>query len=299
MAYLKSESNCTSQISSKNDINKVYKTCSHPVADCKDCKERLAIKIFKYSSNEGKILKEIHDNLPLLPEQFENYADQIISFRDFTTRQNTEVLVTSLVETGPNKTMNFKQFLESGLPLSGDAFDSIILQVILTLRIITKLLAKNFVHVDLLVKQIFLKPSEPTKTLWVSNKYYVKMPSAYTAVMGDFGHSITEKHPKNFVGPLHSQIKGIGQDLFRFFWNLFDIAESKRLPKLKAKVLQWTNKVFSGHFNQLLHLQETFRNNQIENTYGYLPRSAQKYLPSDFTFLDNCEFYRNYLVKLT
>ena len=121
--FLNSKKNCTSQISSPHDINKVYKTCSHRVANCSDCIERLAIKLFKGNTNEGHILKEISDGIKKLPPKFQNYKNQIIEFRDFTSRGHTDILVTALVETGPNKILNFKQYLDSGLPISSDSFN--------------------------------------------------------------------------------------------------------------------------------------------------------------------------------
>jgi hypothetical protein len=298
LKFLNSKKNCTSQISSKADINKVYKTCSHRVSNCDECKERLAIKLFKENTNEGHILKEINDGINRLPLKFQNYRYQIIEFRDFTTRNHTDILVTALVETGPNKTMNLKQYLDSGLPISSDSFNSIILQVILTLRMLTFYIAKDFEHIDLLVKQIFLRHSEPEKILWISKNYYVKLPNTrYTAVMGDFGYSRTKLFSQKDLHDRYYQTTGIGSDLFRFFWNLDNIASTSGLYNLKELIDKWTRVVFNGNFKKLLSLQNDYRKNDF-NTYGYLPKEAQKYLPNDFTFLENSDYFKKNRYKV-
>ena len=120
---------------------------------------------------------------------------------------------------------------------------------------------------DLLASQIFFTASDVVDTLPINNKSnFVFGPRSYSTVIGDFGTSITLKHPGSIYDyGFYEDLIDILQDVFRLFRDMINSAKNKDLKKF---LLSTADKIFLGRYEALNTLS-------MQDAHAYLPKSAE------------------------
>jgi len=260
----------------------VVKTCAYVTDDCLECKNKLALKIYRpgtASTQEANIIQQLSNGLKKDSVYGPTYSRHILEYVDFLEGQdkNPDILVTKLVEYSPNRVINLKEFLISG-HCSTMVLDSLLIQIFLTLQYATHIV-ENFVHFDLLAQQIFLRKTKKQIRMKTNSLTFL-LPTGIEAVIGDFGYSLSKEFP-NENTLKHFKLRNSGFDIYRLLDDCRDHVEFH--DNLRNRIDFWIRKVFSGKKSLIDSLAQDFlekhrAKNKNFKTYRYLPLEASKYL---------------------
>ena len=247
----------------------VYVLCEHETARCSDCKRAVVVKFSKnilgsgggsVGSSEAEILLEINNSMRGLGGYWKNYKNHVLHYVSHKNVDNETILVSELVQQKRRGYNNLKDFILSGECTITD-LNHMIIEIFMTLQIITEIVP-GFIHMDLLLSQIFLCESLKPEFLPITSKriFYLR-DKKYSTVLGDFGTSSSKK-------VINSQLKYHGieanvfQDIFRFFLNLEELSAGK-------KIQNYVKTIIDTIFRKLFYvLKSRTRGN------GYLPKKV-------------------------
>ena len=189
-----------------------------------------------------------------------------------------------------------REYVASGACTPND-FITLTIQIFMTLAVVRKKVP-GFVHMDLTLAQIFLQP-------WPLRRSHYLLPAKkgewlirqmkYWPVIGDFGTSVTDAHPKAFTifgldafGP---ECHSTAQDIFRYF---ADASAAATGTRLKPFIDQLIGCIFNGRYSALKAMAS-------RNTW-YLPAQGCAYvnglMPSYYDVLSrSSEFSKHFLLK--
>lgn len=304
---------CASEIKAGNANGAVFKACPTTTGAHCECPSGWAvIKVSKSAADkrnhgaivtdqEALITKQIYEAMRSLsggPAAV--YADHVVTYIDhyvdMTKDPPEAAVVTKLVPFGPRGPRNMREYIASGACSAND-FVMLTIQIFMTLAVIRKKVP-GFVHMDLTPAQIFLQPwplRSPYYLLPAKKGHWLIRQMKYWPVIGDFGTSITEAHPKAFTifgldafGP---ECHSTAQDIFRYF---ADAAAAAQGTRLKPFIDGLIASVFAGRYGALRAMAS-------KDTW-YLPAQGCAFvnglMPSYYDVLSrSLEFSKHFVLK--
>ena len=285
---------CTHNINSKQQHGIVISACSKSVTRCDLCDEFYVIKVsqgavlenrrgYGVFANEVASLMQVNAAMRTLRPEFQLYRDFVLAYvKHYVSPSNDIVLVTRFVPYEGTDPKTMRELVARDC--STRALCVMIIQVFMTLEVIAKCVP-GFVHMDLLMSQIFLRrwTSEKTQALRVDAKTTFKLPKQdFWPVIGDFGFAVTNKvkDVQFDAGEVH-----IVQDVYRFFYDLRHYAKDHKALRGLTDTL--IDEVFGGRFYSL----ETHR--------GYLSASECKRLGRRIESYIDVMAYSNTLMRFS
>lgn len=255
---------CTIRIDVGNKNGAIFIVCGDDVGPsqrCRDCMRPWIVKtsLSLLDSNrpnsrvlphEAYVMHQITLAMNELGPRYEIYKTCVLQFVEHAVDSHNETMIVyKFVPYIDASVQNLRAYASSGLMKPKD-IAIIIIQVFLTLQFI-RLRVPGFVHMDLLLQQIFLcawPGNGPVKMPINSTKSFVVPKRVTWPVIGDFGTSVTDAFQQakvdygfNRHGPTFCNIT---QDVFRFFYDLYALIEGPA----KDYVLELCQQVFQGQF---------------------------------------------------
>jgi hypothetical protein len=168
-------------------------------------------------ASEVAVLIQVNASMKTLKPEFHVYRSMVLKYvNHYVNPLDDIVLVTRLVPHVGHDPRTMRSLVEQGC--SPTQVCVLIIQVFMTLEVIAKC-ARGFVHMDLLLNQIFLRRwTEGPLTLRVDGKTTFRLPrQPFWPVIGDFGFAVTDKVKDAQFEP--GQVHPV-QDMYRFFHDL-------------------------------------------------------------------------------
>lgn len=289
---------CASEIKVDNVNGAIFKACPVAQESCSACASGwVVIKTSKAATDpknrklansvvtdtEAFVTKQIYEAISSLRgTAAQVYAEHVVNYVDhYLDRSNPRLpeaaIITKLVPFKPGGPKNLREYIRSGACTQTD-FCAMVVQIFTTLSAI-EYKVPGFAHMDLSTAQIFLQP-------WPLRKGHYFLPATrgkwlilerkYWPVIGDFGTSVTKKHPEALelyamdqYGPA---CLSTAQDIFRFFYDAQAVASGTRLKPFLDKLI---HVIFNGRFAELRAMTDPktmyLRNSGCEIVHGLMP----------------------------
>lgn len=255
---------CTIRIDVGNKNGAIFIVCGDDIGKaqrCRDCMRPWIVKTSLSILDPGKpnarvlpheayVMHQITVAMNELGPRYEIYKTCVLQFVEHAVDTNQETLIVyKFVPYIDANVQNLRAYAMSGLMKPKD-IAIIVIQVFLTLQFI-RLRVPGFVHMDLLLQQIFLCawPNNGPVVMPINSTKAFVLPKRVTwPVIGDFGTSITSQFPQAKIDyGFYKQgvdFCNITQDVFRFFYDLYALIHGPS----KDYVLEICQQVFQGRF---------------------------------------------------
>lgn len=275
---------CTRRIDVGQKHGSVFSTCGEAVKHCRDCKQAWVVKLpravespestkARVLNHEALVHREITVALANQPTRWRAYSRHVVGYVHHYTGPTCvdSIIVSQFVPHVSGAPRNLRELImEHGV--SRRDMNAILVQVFMTLEVV-RTLVPGFVHMDLLLAQVFLQPwprSLVSDTLPVDeSRQFVVDRRAFWPVIGDFGTSVTDACRSAERTYRFSEFTSLrpAQDIFRFFVDLKSAARGKRIAAYVEQILEI---IFQGQFYDLV--------DRTKHPCMYLPASVAETL---------------------